>query len=302
VGTINIQSNYGCIEFIFANSRSISLKCPKSEIMRIIMTVNQASSLCNKVVLVTAGGSGIGLTIVEAYLALGAKVHTCDISQSMLDECLNNHPELTASVCDVSNESQVESMFDDLKKQHGRLDILVNNAGISGATAAIEDVAIEDWDRTLAVDLRGTFLVTKLAVPLLKQAGGGSIINMSSNAGLFGTPLRSPYAAAKWAIIGLTKTWAMELGPFAVRVNAICPGCVEGPRIDGVIDRDAMERGMQPSQIRDVYQRQSSLRKFVSAQDIANMATFISSDFGANISGQSLSIDGHTEGLSNWLD
>jgi NAD(P)-dependent dehydrogenase (short-subunit alcohol dehydrogenase family) len=302
VGTINIQSNYGCIEFIFANSRSISLKCPKSAITRIIMTVNQASSLCNKVVLVTAGGSGIGLTIVEAYLALGAKVHTCDISQSMLDECLNNHPELTASVCDVSNESQVESMFDDLKKKHGRLDILVNNAGISGATAAIEDVAIEDWDRTLAVDLRGTFLVTKLAVPLLKQAGGGSIINMSSNAGLFGTPLRSPYAAAKWAIIGLTKTWAMELGPFAVRVNAICPGCVEGPRIDGVIDRDAMERGMQPSQIRDVYQRQSSLRKFVSAQDIANMATFISSDFGANISGQSLSIDGHTEGLSNWLD
>jgi NAD(P)-dependent dehydrogenase (short-subunit alcohol dehydrogenase family) len=267
-----------------------------------IMTVKQASSLCNKVVLVTAGGSGIGRIMVEAYLELGAKVHTCDLSQSMLEECLNNHPELTTSVCDVSSESQVESMFADLKQQHGRLDILVNNAGISGATAAIEDVAIEDWDRTLAVDLRGTFLVTRQAVPLLKQACGGSIINMSSNAGLFGTPLRSPSAAAKWAIIGLTKTWAMELGPFAIRVNAICPGCVEGPRIDGVIDRDAMERGMKPSEIRDVYQRQSSLRKFVSAQDIASMATFISSDLGANISGQSLSIDGHTEGLSNWLD
>jgi NAD(P)-dependent dehydrogenase (short-subunit alcohol dehydrogenase family) len=302
VGTINIQPNYACIEFIFANSHGISLQCAKSKMMKVIMAVNQAGSLCDKVVLVTAGGSGIGLAIVEAYLALGAKVHTCDISQSMLDECLNNHPELTASVCDVSNESQVESMFDDLKKHHDRLDILVNNAGISGATAAIEDVVVEDWDRTLAVDLRGTFLVTRQAVPLLKQAGGGSIINMSSNAGLFGTPLRSPYAAAKWAVIGLTKTWAMELGPFAIRVNAICPGCVEGPRIDGVIDRDAMERGMQPSQIRDVYQRQSSLRKFVSAQDIANMATFISSDLGANISGQSLSVDGHTEGLSNWLD
>jgi NAD(P)-dependent dehydrogenase (short-subunit alcohol dehydrogenase family) len=266
------------------------------------MTVKQVSSLCDKVVLVTAGGSGIGRIMVEAYLAMGAKVHTCDISQTMLDECLNNHPTLTASVCDVSNESQVKSMFDDLKKQHGRLDILVNNAGISGAAAAIEDVAIEDWDRTLAVDLRGTFLVTRQAVPLLKLACGGSIINMSSNAGLFGTPLRSPYVAAKWAIIGLTKTWAMELGPFAIRVNAICPGCVEGPRIDGVINRDAMERGMKPSEIRDVYQRQSSLRKFVNAQDIANMATFISSDSGANISGQSLSIDGHTEGLSNWLD
>ena len=266
------------------------------------MTTSQAGSLCDKVVLVTAGGSGIGRTIVEAYLALGAKVHTCDISQSMLDECCNNNPELTTSVCDVSDQKQVESLFDDFKKQYGHLDILVNNAGISGATAAIEDFEIDDWDRTIAVDLRGTFLVTRLAVPLLKQTGGGSIINMSSNAGLFGTPLRSPYAAAKWAVIGLTKTWAMELGPFAIRVNAICPGCVEGPRIDGVIERDATERGMQPDEIRNVYQRQSSLRQFVSAQDIANMATFISSDLGGNISGQSLSADGHTEGLSNWLD
>jgi NAD(P)-dependent dehydrogenase (short-subunit alcohol dehydrogenase family) len=275
---------------------------PKSEMTRIIMTTSQAGSLYGKVVLVTAGGSGIGRTIVEAYLALGAKVHTCDISQSMLDECCSHNPELTTSVCDVSDEKQVESLFDDLKKQYGHLDILVNNAGISGATAAIEDFEIDDWDRTIAVDLRGTFLVTRLAVPLLKQVGGGSIINMSSNAGLFGTPLRSPYAAAKWAVIGLTKTWAMELGPFSIRVNAICPGCVEGPRIDGVIERDAMERGMQPDEIRNVYQRQSSLRQFVSAQDIANMATFISSDLGANISGQSLSVDGHTEGLSNWLD
>ena len=266
------------------------------------MTTSQAGSLYGKVVLVTAGGSGIGRTIVEAYLALGAKVHTCDISKSMLDECCSHNPELTTSVCDVSDEKQVESLFDDLKKQYGQLDILVNNAGISGATAAIEDFEIDDWDRTIAVDLRGTFLVTRLAVPLLKQVGGGSIINMSSNAGLFGTPLRSPYAAAKWAVIGLTKTWAMELGPFSIRVNAICPGCVEGPRIDGVIERDAMERGMQPDEIRNVYQRQSSLRQFVSAQDIANMATFISSDLGANISGQSLSVDGHTEGLSNWLD
>ncbi|MFT4608092.1 MAG: NAD(P)-dependent dehydrogenase (short-subunit alcohol dehydrogenase family) [Urechidicola sp.] len=283
-------------------SPALVYSAPKSEIVEIIMAVSQAGSLCDKVVLVTAGGSGIGRVIVEAYLALGAKVHTCDISQSMLDECHKKNPTLTTSICDVSDENQVKALFDDLIKQHGRLDILVNNAGISGATAAIEDVEIDDWDKTLAVDLRGTFLVTRLAVPLLKQVGSGSLINMSSNAGLFGTPLRSPYAAAKWAIIGLTKTWAMELGPFGIRVNAICPGCVEGPRIDGVIERDAIERGMQPDEIRDVYQRQSSLRKFVSAQDIANMATFISSDLGANISGQSLSVDGHTEGLSNWLD
>lgn len=266
------------------------------------MASNPTNTFKGKIVLVTAGASGIGRVIVESYLAQGATVHSCDVSQSMLDECCEQNSELTSSLCDVSNEIQVNRLFEDLLKHHGRLDILVNNAGISGATAAIEDVEIDDWDRTIAVDLRGTFLVTRLAVPLLKKSGGGSIINMSSNAGLFGTPLRSPYAAAKWAIIGLTKTWAMELGPFAIRVNAICPGSVEGPRIDGVIERDAMERGMQPSEIRDVYQRQSSLRQFVSAQDIANMATFISSDLGAKISGQSLSIDGHTETLANWLD
>ncbi|MFT5657364.1 MAG: NAD(P)-dependent dehydrogenase (short-subunit alcohol dehydrogenase family) [Gammaproteobacteria bacterium] len=266
------------------------------------MTSNQSSTLQGKVVLVTAGGSGIGRTIVESYLAQGARVHTCDVSQSMLDDSRANNPNLTTSLCDVSDAAQVGALFDDVKQHYGRLDVLVNNAGVSGATAAIEEVEIEDWDRTLAVDLRGTFLVTRLGVPMLKQAGGGSIINMSSNAGLFGTPLRSPYAASKWAVIGLTKTWAMELGPFDIRVNAICPGCVDGPRIDGVIERDAKERGMQPEEIRNVYQRQSSLRKFVSAQDIANMAIFISSDLGASISGQALSVDGHTEGLSNWLD
>lgn len=240
--------------------------------------------------------------MVESYLAQGARVHTCDVSQSMLDDCCEQNPELTSSLCDVSDEVQVKALIDDVIKYYGRLDMLVNNAGISGATAAIEAVEIDDWDRTIAVDLRGTFLVTRLAVPLLKQAGSGSIINLSSNSGLFGTPLRSPYVASKWAIIGLTKTWAMELGPFAIRVNAICPGCVEGPRIDAVIERDAIKRGIQPDQIRQVYQRQSSLRKFVSAQDIANMVLFISSDLGANISGQSLGVDGHTEALSNWLD
>ncbi|XP_014680530.1 PREDICTED: D-beta-hydroxybutyrate dehydrogenase-like, partial [Priapulus caudatus] len=150
--------------------------------------------------------------------------------------------------------------------------------------------------------LSGSFMVARKAIPLLKQAGGGSIVNMSSNAGLFGCPLRSPYVAAKWAIVGLTKTWAMELGPYNIRVNAICPGSVAGPRIDTVIERDAAERGMQPQEIRDVYQRQSSLRRFVEADEVANMALFLASDLGKGISGQALSVDGNTESLSNWLD
>lgn len=265
------------------------------------MVSNESNSLCNQVVLVTAGGSGIGRTITEAYLSLGARVHICDVSQDLLDECRAAYPELSTSLCDVSDPAQVGATFADIEFRYGRLDILINNAGIAGPTASVEDIEIESWQQTIAIDLSGNFYVARLAVPMLKR-NGGSIVNMSSSAGLYGCPLRSPYVAAKWAIIGLTKTWAMELGPFNIRVNAICPGSVEGPRIDGVIERDAAGRGMQPDEIRQLYQRQSSLRKFISAEDVANMAVFLSSDAGASISGQAMSVDGNTESLSNWLD
>jgi len=255
-------------------------------------------SLKNSSVLITAGASGIGRVMAEAFVKQKALVHIVDIDQLAIDDCLKANPEITASICDVSDREQVAELFDSIQS----LDILINNAGIAGPTAALEDIDIDDWDQTLAVDLSGSFMVARQAIPLLKQARGGSIINMSSSAGLFGCPLRSPYVAAKWAIVGLTKTWAMELGPCNIRVNAICPGSVAGPRIDAVIERDAAGRGMQPQQIRDVYQRQSSLRRFVEADEIANMALFLASDMGKGISGQALSIDGQTESLANWLD
>ena len=159
----------------------------------------------------------------------------------------------------------------------------------------------DDWDRTIAIDLNGQFYITRRAVPMLKQSGGGSIVNIASNAAMFGCPLRSPYTAAKWAMIGLTKTWAMELGPDNIRVNALCPGSVKGERIDRVIERDASERNMSISAIREAYERQSSMRMFVEPQDVANMALFLSSSLGSAISGQAIGIDGHTEGLANWL-
>lgn len=266
------------------------------------MSANKINTLQNQVVLVTAGGSGIGRVITESFLSLGARVHICDISQTMLDECQTVNPVVTASLCDVSDPGQVQSLFDTIKTEYGRLDILINNAGIAGPTALVEEIEIESWRQTIDIDLSGTFYVTRLAVPMLKHNGGGSIVNMSSSAGLHGCPGRSPYVASKWAIVGLSKTWAMELGPYNIRVNAICPGSVEGPRIDAVIERDALERRVSAQEIRDVYQRQSSLRKFIRAQDVANMATFLSSDAAASISGQAMSVDGHTESLSNWLD
>ncbi|MCP4490514.1 MAG: SDR family oxidoreductase [Gammaproteobacteria bacterium] len=259
-------------------------------------------SLKNYTALITAGASGIGRAIAEAYLRQGAKVHIADISQQAIDVCLADNPKLTASLCDISAESQVVDLFARFAEQYSHLDILVNNAGIAGPTAPVEDVDPQDWDETIAVNLTGTFMVTHQAVPLLKQNAGGTIINMSSSAGLLGCPLRSPYVAAKWAIVGLTKTWAMELGPDNIRVNAICPGSVAGSRIDAVIARDAAGRGMEPEQIRALYQRQSSLRQFVDAGDVANMAVFLASEQGAGISGQALGVDGHTESLANWMD
>jgi len=133
----------------------------------------------------------------------------------------------------------------------------------------------------------------------MKASGGGSIVNISSSAAFFGYPLRSPYTASKWALIGLTKTWAMELGPHRIRVNAICPGSVKGQRIDTVIERDAQVQGVDAESVRRVYLEQTSLEIFVDAEDIANMALFLCSDLGATISGQALGVDGHTESLSN---
>ena len=257
---------------------------------------------CTGMVLISGGAAGIGRAIAESFLLAGAKVHVCDSSAESLDSFLAANTGATATLADVSNPLQVDQVFSDLRDRDNGLDILINNAGIAGPTAGVEDVRVEDWDRCIAVDLNGVFYMTRHAVPMLKQNQGGSIINIASGAALFGCPLRSPYVASKWAVIGLTKTWAMELGPDNIRVNAICPGSVAGERIDAVIERDATERGLSTDEIRDVYLRQSSMRTFVSPEDVANTALFLATDTGAKISGQSIAVDGHTESLSNWLD
>ncbi len=252
-----------------------------------------------QVVLVTAGASGIGRKIAEKFLGYGCKVHICDVDKNAITDFLEDNPQATASITDVANVEQVEQMFKDLMNNYQQLDILVNNAGIAGPTALVEDIDPDEWAQTINVDLNGQFHCTKFAVPLLKANGSGSIINISSNAAFFGFPMRSPYTASKWALIGLTKTWAMELGTHNIRVNALCPGSVSGERIDGVIDREAKKRGVTSDDVRNVYAEQSSMRLFVSPDDVANLAVFLSSDLGASISGQVMGIDGHTENLSS---
>jgi NAD(P)-dependent dehydrogenase (short-subunit alcohol dehydrogenase family) len=250
-----------------------------------------------KRVIITAGAAGIGRVVAETFIENGARVHVCDEVEERLTECRAALPGLGATLADVADPAQVDRLFDEAAAHLGGLDVLVNNAGIAGPTAPVEAVAPEEWDRTLAVNISGQFYCARRAVPLLRAAGGGSIVNLSSTAGLFGFPNRSPYAASKWAVIGFTKTLAMELGPERIRVNAICPGSVAGPRIERVIAADAQVRGEPVEKVRAAYERTMSMRTFIEARDVASMILFLVSEAGSKISGQALSVDGHTETL-----
>ncbi len=255
-----------------------------------------------KIILISGAAAGIGRRIAERFLEQGDAVHICDASADNFAEFIFANSGATATVADIGDKTDVDRVFADLHQHHGGLNILINNAGIAGPSVPVEEVDEDDWDRCIQTNLSGTFYMTKRAVPLLRKAATGSIINIASTAGLFGCPSRSPYAASKWAQIGLTKTWAMELGPDGIRVNAVCPTCVSGPRIEAVIERDAEQRGLTTDEIRDVYLRQTSMRTFVTPDEVADTILFLSSDKAAKISGQILSVDGHTEGFLNWLD
>lgn len=251
----------------------------------------------DKRVLVTAGAQGIGLAITEAFVAAGAQVHICDVNQDFLAEAKSRLPGVSQSRTDVADAAQVDAMFDALKARWGLLDVLVNNAGIAGPTAKVEDTELADWAQTIGVNLTGPFLCTRRAVPLLKAAGGGAIVNLSSAAGRLGFPLRTPYSASKFGVIGLTQTWAMELGPSHIRVNAILPGIVAGERQERVIAAKAAAYGIGHEAMRQQLLTKVSLRKMVTPQDIANQILFICSPAGASISGQSLSVCGNVEHL-----
>jgi NAD(P)-dependent dehydrogenase (short-subunit alcohol dehydrogenase family) len=255
--------------------------------------------LTGKVAFVSGGASGIGRSIARSLMAQGAKVLVSDIEGNTLSDFLASHPSAKGIEADAASWPDTQKVFSEIQSTLGRLDILINNAGISGPTATAEEIRLDEWDRTLAVNINGAFYCTKLAVPMIRKSGGGSIINIASNAAFFGVPLRSPYAAAKWAMVGLTKTWAMELGTDGIRVNALCPGSVSGPRIDAVIQKDAELREMKPDMIRDIYQRQNSMHLLMEPEDVAAMAVFLCSNAGSKISGQAIGVDGHTEGFGS---
>jgi NAD(P)-dependent dehydrogenase (short-subunit alcohol dehydrogenase family) len=248
-------------------------------------------------VLVTAGAAGIGRAIADRFADEGSQVYVCDVSEEALEACRVARPAYGASLCDVADEAQVERLFEDALDRMGGLDVLVNNAGIAGPTAGIDRIDPDEWRRTIDVNLNGQFYCARLAVPHLKAAGNGAIVCISSVAGRLGYAYRTPYAATKWAIVGLVASLARELGPDGIRANAILPGVVEGPRIERVISARAEQVGVGYDEMLQEYLGKVSLRRMVTATDIANMAWFLCSDQGANISGQALSVCGNVETL-----
>ncbi len=258
-----------------------------------------ADGLTNTRVIITAGGAGIGRATARAFHAAGARVHICDVDAATLADAQAELPGLGVSEADVSDPDQVDRLFDAALDALGGLDVLINNAGIAGPTALLEDCEPAEWRRTLAVNLDGQFYCLRRAIPALKAAGGGAIVNLASTAGLYGYPRRGPYVASKWAVVGLTKSLAIELGPSGIRVNAICPGSIEGPRMDRVIAAEAAATGSSEEEVRQAYMRNTSMRCFIDAEDIANMAVFLCTPAGAKVSGQALAVDGHTESLAN---
>jgi NAD(P)-dependent dehydrogenase (short-subunit alcohol dehydrogenase family) len=238
-------------------------------------------------VLVTAGGAGIGRAIAQTFRDHGARVHTSDIDPKTKPDTL----------ADVADLAQVEKLFQEVQKNLGGLDVLVNNAGIAGPTGKVEDIKPEDWDRCIAIDLSGMFYCARKAMPMIKAAGGGSIINLSSAAGLHGFPQRSPYCAAKWGVVGFTKSLSVEAGPDKVRVNCICPGIVEGERIERVIEAKAKMLGVSREAFLEKFLETTSMRSTVNAQEIADMALYLASAAGRHITGQALAVDAGTRYL-----
>ncbi|GLU33910.1 SDR family oxidoreductase [Trinickia caryophylli] len=249
-------------------------------------------------VFVSGAAAGIGAAIADAFVQVDARVYICDVDGAAVEKAKERNPKLLAGVADVANREQVDKVIDDAKATLGGLDILVNNAGIAGPTGEVESLQPEDWERTISTNLNSQYYFLRKAVPLLKETSDcPAIIAMSSVAGRLGYAFRTPYASSKWAIVGLVKSLAVELGPSNIRVNAILPGVVEGDRMDSVIAARAESTGVSFDEMKALYLKKISLRRMVTADDVAAMALFLASPAGYNITGQAISVDGNVEYL-----
>ena len=253
-------------------------------------------SLKNKKIIISAGASGIGWATAKICLSRGATVYLCDIDNKSLNK-IKKHPlnnkRLFSYEYDASDEYEVSNFFNKINKKTKKIDALINNVGVAGPTGTIEKLSSEDWEKTLKINVISHFYFTKLAIPMLKKNKSGSIINISSGAGIMGFPLRSPYAASKWAVIGLTKTLAMELGKYKIRVNAICPGTIKGDRMVRVIRDKAKFLKVSKKKVEKEFVSMASMNCWIHEEDIGKMCSFLISRDGERISGQTIPVDGN---------
>ena len=253
-------------------------------------------SLQSKKIIISAGASGIGWATAKICLSRGAIVYLCDIDVKSLKK-IQKHPlnkkKLFAYECDASDEYEVLDFFNKVSKKTKKIDALINNVGVAGPTGNIEKLSSDDWEQTLKINVVSHFYFTKLAIPMLKKNKGGSIINISSGAGIMGFPLRSPYAASKWAVIGVTKTLAMELGKFKIRVNAICPGTIKGDRMVRVIRDKAKFLKISKKKVEKEFVSMASMNCWIYEEDIGKICSFLISSDGERISGQAIPVDGN---------
>ncbi len=257
-------------------------------------------NLSKKNYIISAGADGLGFAIANKIINSGGKVYLSDINKSKIDKINLNKKyrnKIFAKHLNCTNPKDIKEYFKSLSNLK-KIDGLINNIGIAGPTKYLQNISIDEWDNTIKTNLSSHFYFTKFAIPFLKNAKKGSIINLSSTAGLYGFAQRSPYASSKWAVIGLTKTLAVELGKFKIRVNAICPGSVNGDRMDRVINAKAKLINSSNKKVRKELESMVSLNTFVEKEDIASMALFLLSDASENVSGQIMTVDGNTERMN----
>ena len=250
-------------------------------------------------VVITGGGSGIGLGLARRFAARGDRVALCDADGAAIARVAAENPGWIAQAADVRDEAQMAAFLGRVEAEWGGVDVLCANAGTGGPAGRVEELSYADWQACLDVNLGGAFLACRWAARLMRGQQSGLIVITSSTSGLFGHPYRAPYAAAKWGLVGLTKTLAMELGPAGVRVNAIAPGAVEGDRMDRVVAMEARASGRPEADIREQYVKGVSLRSWVTVDDLADTVLFLASPAASKITGQVLAIDGHTESMTS---
>jgi NAD(P)-dependent dehydrogenase (short-subunit alcohol dehydrogenase family) len=245
------------------------------------------------VAVVTGGNRGIGRAIAVALAADGFAVAvTARDADTLADTVAAIEADggtALAVPCDVRDEESVTTMARDVADL-GRVHTVVANAGIAGPTAPLHEIQLAEWRNCLATDLDGVFLTFRAFVPAMIESRAGSLIAISSMTGKRPLHGRTPYAAAKMGVIGLVRTLAVELGPHGIRVNAVCPGAVAGPRIDDVIRRQAATRGITEDEALRAFTGASPLARLVKANEVATACAYLASDAAASITGEDLNV------------